>query len=322
MEEIIDREQRAEATPAELERLAEWRRASFANEREYRRLVRMLAALRGTAAVRRSAPPSVVDVLARAQAPIVQRGAFARWTPWLIGVAAAAGVVAGVALQRRASPVGSWGLADVATGPAEMTTVELRDGSVVRLAPATRLRVSQSRGAREVTLDGRAYFVVAKMPGRPFVIHTSAGSARVLGTRFELATHDQDLKLIVVEGSVALTAGSSNVEVHAGEQSGVRDQRALAPTPVEQADQIEQWIGKFLVFQSTPIRDVAREIERMYGVHIIVADSIIGRRTVTATFTDQTVARVLDVVCSVANAQCESRRVTGGLPSETVISHR
>jgi ferric-dicitrate binding protein FerR (iron transport regulator) len=321
MEEIIDRELRAEATPAELERLAEWRRASFANEREYRRLVRMLAALRGASALR-SAPPSVVDVLARAQAPVVQRKVFTRWTPWLIGLAAAAGVVAGIALQGPASSVGSWGLADVATGPAEMTTVELRDGSVVRLAPATRLRVTDSRDAREVTLDGRAYFVVAKMPDRPFVVYTSVGSARVLGTRFELATHDQDLKLIVVEGSVGLTAGSSNVEVHAGEQSGVREQRALAPTRVEQADQIEQWVGKFLVFQSTPIRDVAREIERMYGVRITVADSIIGRRTITATFTDQTVARVLDVVCSVANAQCETRRVTGGLPSETVISHR
>ena len=79
---------------------------------------------------------------------------------------------------------------------------------------------------------------------------------------------------------------------------------------------MEQWVGKFLVFQSTPVRDAAREVERMYGVRVIVADSILGRRTVTATFTDQAATQVLDVICSVVNAQCESK------PGEVVMSRR
>jgi ferric-dicitrate binding protein FerR (iron transport regulator) len=79
---------------------------------------------------------------------------------------------------------------------------------------------------------------------------------------------------------------------------------------------MEQWVGKFLVFQSTSVRDAAREVERMYGLHVVVADSVLSRRTVTATFTDQTAAQVLDVVCSVVNAQCESK------PGEVVMSRR
>jgi ferric-dicitrate binding protein FerR (iron transport regulator) len=131
-----------------------------------------------------------------------------------------------------------------------------------------------------------------------------------------LSTHDRDLKLVVVEGRVALSSGTGRVEVGAGEQSGVRDRQTLAPTPVANADRMEQWVGKFLVFQSTPVRDAAREVERMYGVRVVVADSIIGRRTVTATFTDQAAAQVLDVICSVVNAQCESK------PGEVVMSRR
>ena len=197
-----------------------------------------------------------------------------------------------------------------------MTTVQLGDGSVVRLAPSSRLRVTASDSAREVTLDGRAFFVVAKMAARPFVVHTTAGNARVLGTRFELSTHDRDLNLVVVEGRVALSSGTGSVEVGAGERSGVRDRQTLAPTPVANADRMEQWVGKFLVFQSTLVRDAAREVERMYGVRVVIADSIIGRRTVTATFTDQAATQVLDVICSVVNAQCESKL------GEVVMSRR
>ena len=318
MDEIIDREQRGEASPAELQELTEWRRASIANEHEYRRLVRMLGVTRTLVSSLRSEPPSAASVLGRrrddAQSAQASR---ARWIPWLIAVgAAAAGVVAGFVLPRASAPAPSWGVADVATGAAEMTTVQLGDGSVVRLAPASRLRVIASDSAREVTLDGRAFFVVAKMPARPFVVHTAAGNARVLGTRFELATQEHDLKLVVVEGRVALTTSAGHVEVGAGEQSGVRDRQTIAPTPVANADRMEQWVGKFLVFQSTPVRDAAREVERMYGVRIVVADSVISKRTVTATFTDQTATQVLDVICSVVNAQCESK------PGEVVISRR
>lgn len=316
MDEIIDREQRGEASPAELQQLGEWRRASIANEHEYRRLVRMLGVTRTLVASLRSEPPSAAAVLGRRRDDLPASARHARWTPWLVAAAVAAGLVLGFMLPRRTAPAASWGVADVATGAAEMTTIQLGDGSVVRLAPASRLRVATNDSTREVTLDGRAYFVVAKMPDKPFVVHTTMGNARVLGTRFELSTREHELNLVVVEGRVALSTGQGNVEVRGGQQSGVRNQQPLAPTAVANADRMEQWVGKFLVFQSTSVRDAAREIERMYGTRVVVADSIIGRRTVTATFTDQTATQVLDVLCSVVNAQCESK------PGEVVMSRR
>ncbi|HTE45297.1 MAG TPA: FecR domain-containing protein [Gemmatimonadaceae bacterium] len=318
MDEIIEREQRGEATPDEVQQLAEWRRASLTNEHDYRRVVRLLETARTLSADRHIAVPSAASVLARARPAGEAIAMKSRWLPWLVGAAAAAGLVVGIALQRRTAVATSpaWGFADVTTGAAEMTTVLLRDGSAVRLAPASRLAVNASDSAREVTLDGRAFFVVAKMANKPFVVHTAAGNARVLGTRFELSTHDRDLKLVVVEGRVALSSGDSSIVVRGGEQSGVSDRRTLAPQPVAHAEQMEQWVGKFLVFQSTPIRDAAREIERMYGTRIVIADSVVARRTVTATFTDQTSAQVLDVICSVINAQCETRA------GEVVLSRR
>jgi transmembrane sensor len=234
----------------------------------------------------------------------------------LVAGAAAAGLAAGVFVPRRAAPKNEWGVTDITTGSAEMTTLQLGDGSVVRLAPSTRLRVTQSDSTRDVRLDGKAYFVVAKMPGRPFVVRTALGNARVLGTRFELATHERDLRLVVVEGRVALSAGTEKVEVRGGQQGGVRGEKLIAPTSVANAERMEQWVGKFLVFQSTPVRDVAREIERVYGMRVVISDSVLAGRTVTATFTDQPVARVLEDLCSVVSARCDSR------PNEVVMFRR
>jgi transmembrane sensor len=237
----------------------------------------------------------------------------------MIPLAAAAGVAAGFAVPRassRATRASVLGVVDVSTGAAEMTTVQLGDGSVVRLAPASRLQVAQSDSAREVTLDGRAFFVVAKMPDKPFVVHTQVGNARVLGTRFELATTTKDLKLVVVEGRVALTHGAERVEVRGGEQSGVRDQQTLTPTPVANAGQLEQWVGKFLVFQSTPLRDAAREIERAYNTRVVISDSLLARQTLQVTFTDKPLPELIDDVCLLVHARCETR------PNEVVMSRR
>ena len=322
IDEIIDRERRGEATPAELKQVAEWRRASLANEHEYRRLVRLLTVAHTLPKGAAGPTPSAAALLARQRPAVVAEQPKSRtWITWMIPVAAAAGLAAGFVIPRNSAPAAAaqtsvLGAADISTGVAEMTTVQLGDGSVVRLAPATRLRVAQSDSAREVALDGKAFFVVAKMPERPFVVHTPAGNARVLGTRFELSTNNKDLKLVVVEGRVALTAGSERVEVRGGEQSGVRNQQTLKPTPVADASQIEQWVGKFLVFRSTPLRDAAREIEHAYGARVTVTDSVLARQTVTITLTDEPLAQLVDEVCLLVNARCETRS------NEVVMSRR
>jgi len=174
----------------------------------------------------------------------------------------------------------------------------------------------QTRQTRQATLDGRAFFSIAHIPERSFRVRTRLGDATVLGTRFELSTGANELTLVVVSGKVALASATNAVEVHAGQQSGVRGGTALAPEPVPQAESMEQWVGKFLAFQETPIREVAREIAETYGIRVVVADSAVGARTVNGTFTDRDAKHVLEAICLAVNAQCESR------PGEVVMTSR
>jgi ferric-dicitrate binding protein FerR (iron transport regulator) len=310
MHELIDRARRGEATRDELAELAAWRSASPQNEREYHAMLRLLDAGRALRdadlGLRR---PSAGEIIARAASRRVGRAAgVMRWIPW--GIAAAAAIVAGVSLASRATApdiaVPGWGTTDVVTGATELATVQLGEGSVVRLAPSSRLRVLAGR-ERAVHLEGRAFFAVQRMPRYPLRVHTAAGDARVLGTRFELATSAGQLELRVVEGTVALTTSRAKIEVGAGEETTVRNGAVASPTRVPPTAPVAPWVGKFLAFQATTLGEAAREIERVYHMPVAVTDPALARETITATFTDRPVGEVVNVVCSVLDARCDVR---------------
>jgi ferric-dicitrate binding protein FerR (iron transport regulator) len=267
-----------------------------------RKLIEATRTLRNAAADVPVRPPAAAIIAAAdARNFTAPQRRPARWLPW--AVAAAAVLVAALNFGDR-QPTG-WAPAEFVTGTAEPATVTLADGTVVRLAPSTRLQIEGSR-VREVTLDGRAFFAVTKQQGQPFRVHTRSATANVLGTRFEMATDERGVRLLVLEGRVALDAPQNMVEVGAGEESGVRDGEALRPTAIGHREP-PAWLGRFLAFQTTPLRDAAREIERLYAVRFMVTDSTLADATITATFTDQRLDQVIHVVCGVLSAQCATR---------------
>lgn len=306
-EELIDRARRGEATAAELNELATWRRASADNEQQYRSTLRLLDAGRALGNVETAVNrPTAAEIIARTKSRRRFTGATtaARWVPWAISAAAV--VVATVSLRSRitsSDAIPGWGATEVVTGATELATVQLGEGSVVRLAPSSRLRVLAGRD-RAVHLEGRAFFAVQRMPRHPLVVHTVAGDARVLGTRFELATNADRLDLQVVEGTVALSTKRDRIEVGAGEHGTVANGTVSSPSRLP-APVVSTWVGTFLAFQATPLGEAAREIERVYGTPVTIADTTLARETITATFTDRPVQEVVNVVCAVLSARCE-----------------
>jgi transmembrane sensor len=116
---------------------------------------------------------SVVD------APVAT-GVRRRWRVAVGALLAAAAVVVFVAVLAGRSR-------EIATKIAERQAIALDDGSRVELNAQTSLAVDFRRGERRVKLTrGEAWFSVAKMPARPFVVETPAGVVRVTGTEFNV----------------------------------------------------------------------------------------------------------------------------------------
>src|SRR5207249_10005078 len=127
----------------------------------------------------------------------------------------------------------------------EAATFELEDGTVIRLASSSRLQVLAGRSRREVALEGRAFFAVAH-DGTPFVIRTAAGDVAVLGTRLDLEPRGRDLRVVGVEGHVALSTQRQRTQLTAGEMGRVRNGGDGAVGRVPDIDSFVPWTGHFL----------------------------------------------------------------------------
>jgi len=319
VDELICRWSKGDVTPNEESVLAAWRRSSPVNEEYFQELIRLLRVARS---VRReedhleaNLPPESSRLIQLAEASSLALPAGqprTRWVGrvwWLAGGAVAASIVLAFAVRagttkRALASTFTFGAGEFVTGAAETATVSFGDGSVARLAPSSRLRVTGSPNEREVFLDGQAYFAVAKMEGHPFRVRTRAGDALALGTRFEIKVEGDRLRLVVVEGRVALAAGGKAVEVKGKQMSLITAGTVSSPVVATDVGPLVAWVGKFIVFQSTPLRDVATELGQAYGVKVNVLDSALAEQTITGWYTDRTFEEVLTLVCGVLQASC------------------
>lgn len=329
MDHLLFRSLKGETTDSEEEALVEWRRAAPENEEQYRDLERLLGVVAEghQAALDEPGPaPRAAELLREAGVPVPEarfgrvrpsaggrsgggRRRGARFSPiWLTGGTVAAAALAALFVFHDPAPEAerslTFGADEFQTGTNDVATISLRDGTVIRLAPRSRLRVTGSLGAREVTLDGRAFFAVPRIDGDPFTVRTQAGDAVVLGTRFDAEARGDEIKLLVVEGLVALSSAQERVEVGAGEMGRAVHGAMSPPVRVEDPYRELGWMGDFLVFQRTPIAQVATEIERHFGIRVEVIGTGLEGLTVTASFTDNGAADVLGVVCRVVTAEC------------------
>jgi transmembrane sensor len=311
VDELISRSLKGRTTPAEEQSLRAWRQSSDENEAYYRQLVLVLEEA-GESLMAGATPPipplgTLVGVAAAREARPHGKSERTRWVWGGLAAAMVATALAIVLLYPVAGdppPALSLQAGEFVTGATETATAVLSDGTVVRLAPKSRLRIPGGAGTRDVILEGQAFFAVAELPGHPFRVRTPAGEARVLGTRFEVRVHNEELRLIVVEGRVALDAGGRQVEVGAGEMSLVKDGEATAAVAVQDLEPLMGWLKRFVVFQSKPLYAAARELEREYGVRVIVTDATLAQETITGWYADRTFEEVLMIICGVMQARC------------------
>lgn len=112
----------------------------------------------------------------------------------------------------------------------QSTDITLSDGSMVCLHPGSRLAfpVEFSGTERVVKLEGEAYFDVVHDSHRPFIVITSQTETTVLGTEFNVNTHDgTSTTVTLVKGRVQVKnkylSENDKVLLNPGMQTVVRE---------------------------------------------------------------------------------------------------
>jgi transmembrane sensor len=174
---------------------------------------------------------------------------------------------------------------EIKAGYGEISRQQLTDGTEVTLNANSRLSYSshwKDGKDREVWLYGEAFFHVQKTALRSrFIVHTDHFDVVVTGTHFNVVNRHDKNNVLLEEGSVILHTGDGKelnmkpgdfVDFHSNQL-----EKRIAPH-----DSVVAWKEQKLVFDKTPMKELARIIEDHYGVPVKLADEATGNKTISA----------------------------------------
>lgn len=176
----------------------------------------------------------------------------------------------------------------------------LTDGSVVALNRASSLTVAADFGRRErrMRLRGAGHFAVAPDREKPFVVEVQQLEVRVVGTEFTVDDRRQPGEVVVsvVSGVVELRSAAQTERLQAGEQASYevatgRILRATQPDPNADA-----WRSRRFAFEATPLGEVVRQLETVYGVTITLQNPALARCPLTARYAGLEPERILELI--------------------------
>lgn len=194
------------------------------------------------------------------------------------------------------------------TSRGERATIQLADGSRVTLGAESQLRFHQpfSERDRNVEVEGEAYFSVVPNASYPFVVYTRHAITRVLGTSFEVRAYPEDTvtRVIVASGKVLMQsrhgaprAEAAGVTLTMGDLSQIGARGSATVVRNVDVDTYLSWVRGRLAFTLAPLREVTRQLDRWYGVQVVLADSAMGDRTVTVSFSDESPDEAIALLC-------------------------
>ncbi|HYG18256.1 MAG TPA: FecR domain-containing protein, partial [Ohtaekwangia sp.] len=198
----------------------------------------------------------------------------------------------------------------------EKTDVLLSDGSRIRLNADSRLLFPKAfdQERREVTLEGEAYFEVAHDALKPFIVHTSAGSTKVLGTSFNVKAHPgKDTEITLVEGRVNVSSGKSpEVLLSPGQQATIVSGTQRITTRAVDVAQYIAWKNNTLSFNRITLKEALALMEPWYDVTFAMANPALERCIITAQYEDEPIENVLQSLKFLLKVdfKIEKRRIT------------
>jgi ferric-dicitrate binding protein FerR (iron transport regulator) len=210
---------------------------------------------------------------------------------------------------------------EVSSKSQSKSRLQLPDGSTVWLNAGSKLIYSPDFGQknREVELIGEAFFDVAKMPDKPFIISTTNVKIKVLGTAFNVKAYEGDkvTETSLVRGRIEVTLRNRpektivlspfeklvvENEPVVREQKEVQRQRRIYdiiqidPRPTDSTIIETSWMQEELIFREERFEDLARMMEIRYKVNIVIRNSKLKALKFSGIWKDETIEKALEAL--------------------------
>ncbi|MFN2394584.1 MAG: FecR family protein [Bacteroidales bacterium] len=183
----------------------------------------------------------------------------------------------------------------------EPLELELRDGTIITVNKHSSLTypVRFRGGERRVTLEGEAFFDVARNLQNPFIVEAQDVEIMVLGTSFFISAikNAPEVEVMVNSGKVALiTPDNRQLALEAG-RKGVynREENQLIEDEIANPNYLS-WKTRLIIFDNTRLAEVFEVLENTYGVHFRIADEGLQSCRLTATFDNKPLEDILTII--------------------------
>jgi len=220
-------------------------------------------------------------------------------------------------------------VSQISTKNGSKTNLILPDGTKVWLNAGSTITYDSAygRSLREVVLSGEAFFDVVKNKEKPFIIHAAQINIRVLGTQFNVRSYPSDntTEASLIRGSIEVTfkdKPNKKVILKPNEKIVVDNDRntedileTFRRNDHEKIHEIPgvdikkltyeyktgtiietSWVENKLIFQNEPFDEIARQLERWYGVSIIFKNDRLKENRLTGSFKNETIRQALDAL--------------------------
>lgn len=248
--------------------------------------------------------------------------------PWYrrfssIAVAALAVIAIGLYVIRKAPriPTPQHNTVQYICKPGERKSFQFPDGTQVILNAGSELYLNEqyAKNTREVFLKGEAFFEVQHNAQVPFIVHTASMDVKALGTAFNVKSYNNEGKTeaTLVRGLVEVTLKKDNnrkLLLHPDEKvmwkegkinNGAGSSHAVTVSnlevkPVKKNDNGDvkeiAWVQNNLAFEDEAFEEIAYQLNRWYNVNIQFESNDIKQYHFTATFKQEKIERVLDIL--------------------------
>lgn len=182
----------------------------------------------------------------------------------------------------------------------EKAIVTLADGSRVWINSGSSITYGNdfNRHQRIVSLDGEAYFEVAKDTKHPFIVQTREMNIQALGTAFNVSAYSNEnyVSAVLVEGKIKVNAGGQEEILTENERAIVDKANQSLSTDRVFASDFIQWKDGNLYFDNSSFDEIAKTLSRVFNVEIRFASEKLRPLRFTGTLGNSSIRNALDIL--------------------------
>lgn len=172
---------------------------------------------------------------------------------------------------------------------ASITNLTLPDGTRLTLNKNSRISYSDDFGRRkrEVTLQGEAYFDVAKDRSREFIVNMDDTKVTVLGTSFNARNREEEKAVVITlsEGSVSFSTPDQNIVLSPDQQVNYDKHLGQLDIAAVNAAVASAWKDNIIRIDSGTLRELTAMLEEHFGVRIVFRGNVpAAEKVITAAF--------------------------------------